>query len=47
VTIEKLKKYKSAVLINFQQNWVKQKEGNAGSEIYKVVNYIWHKEELP
>jgi hypothetical protein len=47
VTIEKLKKYKSPVLINSQQKLLKQKKVKISSEIQKNINSIWHKEELP
>jgi hypothetical protein len=47
MTIGKLKKYILPVLINFQQNWLKQKKGKISSEIHKFINFIWHKKELP
>ena len=35
------------VLIRFPQNLLKQGGGNIGSEIHKLINSIWNKEELP
>ena len=50
MAIEKLKKKKKDtnhfVLIKFQQNGLRQ-EVELCSEIHKLINSIWNKEELP
>jgi len=44
---EKLKRHKSPGTDQIPAELIKVGGGTSGSEIHKLVNYIWNKDELP
>jgi hypothetical protein len=47
IAIEKLKGYKSPGTDQIQAELIQARGNILRSEIHKIINYIWNKEELP